>query len=226
MNSKAKLYQAFVSALNSFDRASAVKLVIDALENSEIDLVSLYEEVLAPSLNTIASNDIDQTVPIWQEHVNSGIVRTALEASFPFVSRERIAKFPSIPPSQRALVFCLEEEYHEIGARMTADYLTLLNYEVIYIGANTPKREVFQAIESLKPQLVCISVTNYFHLTRLHELMVQLNPLKQTFPFNIVAGGYAIHHTPHAKDHIHADFYANSFDDLVKIKEATYETGL
>ena len=95
MDAKEKLYHAFVSALNTFDRAAAVKLVIDALEHSEIDLVTLYENVLAPSLNTLASNEIEQSVPIWQEHVTSGIVRTALEASYPYVSIERISKYPN-----------------------------------------------------------------------------------------------------------------------------------
>lgn len=226
MDARAILYQSFITALSQYDRTTAVELVIAALEKAQIDLVTLYEELLAPSLNSLASNDIEQTVPIWQEHVISGIVRTVLESSYPYVSKERNIKYPNTTPSQNALVFCLEEEYHEIGARMTADYLTLLNYKVIYIGANTPKREIFKAIEHLKPQLVCISVTNYFHLTKLYDLMAQLSALKNDHTFYSVVGGYAIHHTPHAKEQIKADFYANGFDDLVKIKEATYETGL
>lgn len=226
MDSNEKLYHAFVSHLNNFDRASAVELVLDVLEKSQIDLVTLYEDILAPSLNTIASNEVEQNLAIWKEHVTSGIVRTVLEASYPFVTKERRLRYQNDAPSQRAVVFCLEEEYHEIGARMTVDFLTLLNYDVIYVGANTPKREIFQAIESLKPKLICISVTNYFHLTRLHDLMVALAPLKQAIAFKIVVGGYAIQHTPHAKVQIKADFYANTFQDLLNIKEAINETGL
>lgn len=212
-----KLSQSFTEALRSLDKKKAVQLATDALDAKTINIVDLYTYVLAPGLSGIASNDTEQKISIWEEHVQSSIVRTVLEIAFPYVLKE--AKAPSIKPLN-AIVFCLEEEYHEMGARMTTDFLTLLGMKATFIGANTPKNEILDAMKTLTPDLVCVSVTNYFHLTRLKDLIEQIHANFKDETYKIVVGGYAVEHTPHAKEILGADYYAASFEDLNSIKEA------
>jgi methanogenic corrinoid protein MtbC1 len=215
--SSEQLKQKFHEALKNLDKPSAINLVIKALEGGSITIIDLYTEILGPSLGAISSNEFNQEISIWEEHIQSGIVRTALEISYPYVLAQR-------PQSGKgtlsAIVFCLEEEYHELGARMTTDFLTLLGFDAHFIGANTPKKEALDSIEKLNPNLICISVTNYFHLTRLKDLIALMRSDLKNSQTKIVVGGYAIDHTPHAKDEIETDFFAHSFDDLKAIKEA------
>ena len=211
----------FTSALKHHDREAAITLVHDALEKQTINIPNLYELILAPSLNEISSNAFEQEVPIWEEHISSNIVRTALEVAFPYVLKARNSDASSIAqPKIKALVFCLEEEYHELGARMTTDFLTLLDFEAYYIGANTPKREILKAVDYFSPDVICISVTNYYHLAKLHDFIDQLKAAPNKKPFKLILGGYAIHHSSNVTDLLSADFYANTFEDLKKIKEA------
>lgn len=204
----------FKSALDAYDRKRAVHIAVDAIQSKSIDVPTLYEQILAPSLNIISSNQINQEIPIWDEHLRSNIVRTVLENIYPMIEGSDAAF------SKSALVVCLEEEYHELGARMTADYLTILGFKTYFIGANTPKKEVLLAIEHLSPDLICISVTNYFHLTRLHGLVETIKMLSSDKSIKIAIGGYAVHHSTGVEELVKADFYANSYDDLTKIKEA------
>jgi len=217
------LMEQFATALKHHNREEAVKLVKEALENQVVTIPVLYESILAPSLNRIASNSLEQDIPIWEEHISSNIVRTAMEVAFPYVIRARDAqtKDESIHDNlkKKALVFCLEEEYHELGARMTTDFLTLLDFEAYYIGANTPRQEIIKAFDYFLPDVICISITNYYHLAKLHAFIDQMKSSRIEKPFKLVLGGYAIHHSSNVSDLIKADYYVNTFEDLKKIKE-------
>lgn len=216
-NSNEQLKLKFHEALKKLDKPMAIQLITEALESKDITIIDLYTEILTPSLGAISSNNLKQQISIWEEHIQSGIVRTALEICYPQVLQQK-TQMESITLS--ALVFCLEEEYHELGARMTTDFLTLLGFKVHFIGANTPKKEALDAISRLNPDLICISVTNYFHLTRLKDLIALIRTTLNVNQSKIVIGGYAIDHTPQAKDEIDADYFAYSFNDLKVIKEA------
>lgn len=213
----------FQKALQQFDKEACTEMVITALETQAIDIVSLYTDIIVPSLNGIASDSQPQQIPIWAEHVQSAIVRGVMEIAYPYLLKESrnvqtSANAPNHKP--RAVIFCLTEEYHEIGARMTSDYLTLLGFETIFIGANTPINEALDAIQILNPRLVCISVTNYYHLSRLQHFLADVSELKIQKQFITAVGGYAIDHTPDAKSAIKADYFITDYEDLKALKEA------
>lgn len=207
------IYSEFLKALQNYDRAKAIEVAQLALQNNQISIPDLYEKVLAPSLNQVASNTREQEIAIWEEHLYSGIVRSVVESVFPYT--QALWK----PIGKKAIVLCLEEEYHELGARMTLDYLTLLGFDGYFIGANTPKNEALSAINHFKPDLVCISVTNYFHLTRLHGFIDALKRSNTEKSFKLLVGGYAIHHSSNVKDSLKADYYASTYKDLETVKE-------
>jgi len=217
----------FFNALKNQDKIHCVNLVTEALNKGFISIPELYEGILAPSLANIASNDKEQEISIWEEHVQSGIVRTIVELCFPYIIKSQVTDLASRP---KAMVFCQEEEYHELGARMSADYLTLLGFDALFIGANTPKEEVYNALKHIKPVLVSISVTSFYHLSKLEDMIATLRGFVssgEVDAFSLVVGGYAIDHTPNAKSRIKADFFAKSFEDLqhIKIKATLNVTG-
>ncbi len=212
-----------IKALENHNREEAVLIITEALEQNTISIQTLYEEVLTKCLNSISSNKQEQAIPIWEEHISSNIVRTIIELSLPYVYRQRdqLESVNGQPKSRKkAVIFCLEEEYHELGARMITDFLILLGFDAYFIGANTPKREIFSAIAHFEPDLVCVSVTNYYHLTKLHQLLEELRTVEVLKPFTFVVGGYAIHNSSEVKSQLNADYYVKSFEDLKAVKEA------
>lgn len=214
-------YHKFYDALNRYHKNECLDLSIMNLENGSISIPYLYEEILEKSLYDIASNECPQNISIWQEHVQSGIVRTIIENTYTYV-----LKFKEKSLNQKVIVLCPEEEYHDIGARMTSDFLTLLGFESYFIGPNTPAEEIFKAIDALSPDWVSISVTNFFHLSKLQDLVLEIKKYRPNHPLKVMVGGYAIEHTPGAKEKIKADAFPHTFEDLKKIKEAYYETSL
>ncbi|MFT5873732.1 MAG: methanogenic corrinoid protein MtbC1 [Clostridium sp.] len=157
------IYNKFISLLELEEKENAVNLILSLLEEEKIDIVTLYTNILAPSLNNIKSDSEEGGGCIWKEHVRSSIVRTIIECCYPYVIKEKNHIYKKTNYG-KVIVICPSEEYHEIGARMIEDFFTLCGYETIFVGSNTPKNEFLKIIDCINPKYLVISVTNYYNL--------------------------------------------------------------
>ncbi len=218
------MMEAFQSHLNGFGRHDAVAYGISLLENGRITVPDLYEHVLAPSLNSILVGREEEHDLIWREHVMTNIVRSVIESAFPYVLKER-EKYLLEGFHQKAMLVCPEEEYHDLGARMGADFFTIAGYDVTYIGSNTPKSNILSAAAYLKPDLIDISVSNYLNLVMLKKIIPELRQgLGQGA--RIMVSGSAFLHTGKPYQEFHADGLINSFKDILDLRGKAYEDSL
>lgn len=209
-------FNEFLSYLKKHDKAKSVSLVLSKLQNDEIDIPSLYMEILAPALNAIHCEDDDVSC-IWKEHVQTFIVKTILECCYPIIlkirERENLKEL-----GKKVMVVCPSQEYHDVGARMVCDFFTLVGFECIFIGANTPKEEIAAASKEDKPDIIAISVTNYYHLVELEKLITFLRDISG-FKGKIIVGGNAFSKNPEIYKKLGADALLKSFDDIKKLAE-------
>lgn len=140
MNEDMKSYQeTFSKYLRELDKEKSYEYDISLLTEEKVTVLELYEDIIAPVLNSIVVGRRDEDTVIWKEHTMTGIARTIVECAYPFVLRTSRQAFPD-GNGRKVMVLCPEEEYHELGARMGADYFLLEGYEVFFIGGNTPRR--------------------------------------------------------------------------------------
>lgn len=207
------LYKDFVKNLEKEDKKACVDLVLDSLKNGKIDIVTLYAEVLTPSLKNMKFAEEDARVVVWKEHIRSSIVRTIIESCYPYVIEQRKGH-----GNGRVVVVCPTEEYHEIGARMVADYFTLLGFEVTFVGANTPLDDVVAGIRHEKPKYVAISVSNFFNLVAARRSMGALLKARKEdgAKFKILVGGGAFLKNPALAKGMGADKLLQTYDDIAK----------
>lgn len=213
-----KNYSEFLNALHQFDKNAVVAMSMSLLESGQVTIVDLYENYLAKGLSEIASNNKSQSIPIWQEHVMSNIVRSVIEISYPYVQEEKTKNTVKLP-QLTAVIVCLAEEYHDLGARMVQDFLEILGFDTLFIGANTPDHEIEDAIASIQPNLVCISITSYYHLTQLHKLAESLDAKFTPRQFKLAIGGYAVNSSNNVFKQLSVDHFITSFEDLKDVKE-------
>lgn len=213
-----KKYSEFLNALHQFDKNAVVAQSMSLLESGQVTIVDLYKNYLAKGLSEIASNNKSQSIPIWQEHVMSNIVRSVIEISYPYVQKEK-NNIGNNTPTLKAVVLCLSEEYHDLGARMVQDFLEILGFDTLFIGANTPDHEIEDAIASIQPNLVCISITSYYHLTQLHKLAESLDAKFTPRQFKLAIGGYAVNSSNNVFKQLSVDHFITSFEDLKDVKE-------
>ena len=89
----------------------------------------------------------------------------------------------------------------------------------MFIGANTPVHEIEDAIASIQPNLVCISITSYYHLTQLRKLSESLDAKFAPREFKLAIGGYAVNSSNNVFKQLSVDHFIASFEDLKDVKE-------
>jgi methanogenic corrinoid protein MtbC1 len=210
------LYKDFIRIIEKEDKRASIDFAVSRLQSKELDIVTLYSEILAPSLNHMKCEGTEEFC-IWKEHVRSSIVRSIIENCYPFVESERDEKYRSGASGVKVMVLCPAEELHEIGPRMVADFFTLLGYDVTFVGANTPKKSFLSAIETIKPKYIAISISNYYNLSAARRTIEDIRGTRHG-KVRILVGGYAFRKNPEAYREIGADALVDTFSDLKKLK--------
>lgn len=210
-----KLYEEFMEIIESENKEKSIEFAINKLTTGEVDIKTLYKEILEPSLNNIGCKINEDHLCIWREHVRTSIVRTIIECCYPFIIKERKQKSLE-KTGKRVIVICPDGEYHDIGARMVADIFTLSGFETIFIGSSTPKEEFISAIDFLTPQYIAMSVTNYYNLVSAKKTVDIIR--NSTFlPIKILVGGHAFYSNPETFKKFGADLLIKDFEDIEKL---------
>jgi len=208
-----KFYSEFKDIIETEDRNQALNYVIEKLNSGDITIIPLYEELLKPVLKNMDSSG-DEKMDIWKEHIRSSIVKTIIENCYPYVIKERDAKY-GVESKKRVAIICPAEEYHEIGARMVADYFTLLGYQATFVGNNTPKEVFIKGIETQHLDYIAISISNPYHLVSARNTIEMIR--KSSKEIKIIVGGNAMLKLGEKAEKLDADYYLNTFDDIIAI---------
>jgi methanogenic corrinoid protein MtbC1 len=210
-----EIYEEFIKHLDTEDKEAAVSFIMDRVDKKQISVIDLYEQVLAPSLNNMVCRLEDKRLCIWKEHVRSAIVRTIIECCYSYVMEEKRCRDIK-EKGERVVIVCPTEEYHELGARMGADYFTLLGYDSIFIGSNTPEQDFLQGVEALMPEYIVVSVSNYYNLVAAKKLV---QGVKKVHPsIMVIAAGQAFKEHEDNYKKIGADKFIDTFEDVEELR--------
>ena len=211
-----ELYSDFIGLLEKEDKGACIEFSLSALEKKKLDIVQLYSRLLAPSLNSMVCK-YDEDTCIWKEHVRSSIIRAIIESCYSYVLKEKERKHKG-KPGRRVLVVCPTEELHELGARMVSDYFVLAGDDVEFVGANTPLRVIRSAVQSFRPNLLAISVTNHYNLFAAKKVISAVRE-SELSKLRIVVGGSAFKGSPDTAKEIGADLELQTYDDIIALKD-------
>jgi len=209
-----KKYEEFIAFLEDENKEDALSYALNLLRNKDMDVIALYTNLLTPALNKMECKLADKNICIWKEHVRTAIVRTIVECCYPYVIEKK--KELNYAAVGTAVILCPPEEYHDLGAKMVADFLTICGYKAIFVGSNTPYQDFMNAIDSIHPNIVAISVSNYYNLVATKKIIEDLRLVNHS-PFKIIVGGYAFDRNTENYKLVGADYYANAFLDIERI---------
>lgn len=213
-------YETFEKLLQEEKKQEAVTLALDLLSTGKIDTVTLYSEILTPVLNNMQCFLAEKQLCVWKEHVRTAAVRTIVECCYPFVIKERDRLAP--PHRGTAVVICPPEEYHDLGARMAADFFTLCGFDTIFVGSNTPFADFSAAAELIRPDIIAIGVSNYYNLVITRKIIAELRK-RIGSNCKIIVGGTAFSDSPENLAAVGADDVTQTFEDIKRIS-ATFNS--
>ncbi|MBS3770711.1 MAG: cobalamin B12-binding domain-containing protein [Bacteroidales bacterium] len=93
---------------------------------------------------------------------------------------------------KRIILSCIEEELHQIGIKMISDVLEMHGWYSYFLGANTPTKDLIGYTKVIKPDLIGISMSIYFHLPTLEETLQRIR--KEFSDLPVLVGGQAFQH--------------------------------
>lgn len=206
---------AFLEALQRENKDKCVELALEVIEKDIYTIPYFYEEVLKTALYAIDECNDDDC--IWKEHVQTSISRTVIECLYPNIIK---LKKQVSPLNKKIVLACPEKEYHEIGLRIIADFFNILGYETIFVGTNTPKNQVLNAVIRTKPDYLAISVTDYYLLFEAQNMIQNVKSVIKDI--KVIVGGRAFKENRDSIGRIGGDIYLETFQDFIKLREGDF----
>ncbi|MGD9994494.1 MAG: B12-binding domain-containing protein [Salinivirgaceae bacterium] len=174
----------FISALLSGNRAACSFIARNYLESSN-DFIHLYENIIRHALYKVGKLWESNQISVATEHLATTIAESVLNEFYEtLISEQRLAK--------KVVVASVANEFHQVGQHMVSHVFENQGWDTFILGSNLPTNDLIDFIKQNKPDVLALSLTLYFNLPVLIEL---LTVIENTFPdLNVVVGGQAFIH--------------------------------
>lgn len=141
---------ALVAALLRGDRRAAQNLLVEQLERGR-PWIEAAVSLVQPALYEIGRQWQIDHISVAQEHLATALCQDLLA---------RTVNRPDIRPARerRAVIACVEGNFHSLGARLVADGFELAGWRVDYLGADTPSADLLAALSRDPAELLGLSV--------------------------------------------------------------------
>ncbi len=175
------IYQEYLKTLLQGDR-NKCRNTIQELLNNNIEVRILYENLFSRSLYDVGYLWEKNKISVAIEHLCTAITESLITMTYPYL-------FSAKHNGKKVVVTCTPGEFHQIGARMVADFFEIYGWDSYFLGANTPETVLYNYIDDTKPDLIAISISVNFNMHILEKLVININ---QKFPnLEILLGGQA-----------------------------------
>lgn len=156
--------------------------VVDRLLDENTGIIDIYTDLFQKSLYQVGKMWDQNKLSIGDEHLGTQITEELL-----YYCSSRIVPVKQV--NKKALVSCINKEFHKLGARMAADIFILNGWETYFLGASTPTKEILKYVEVKQPDVVGLSFSFYINFMKLIDVVKEI---KSSFPAQkIIIGGRA-----------------------------------
>lgn len=177
-------HKKFLDLLLSGNHLMCSELVQSYLDN-KITTNELYENVIKKALYDVGELWEYNIISVASEHLASAIVEAIL-------NEQELKTFSKNKINKSIIVTCVENEFHQIGIKMVGNVFEMNGWNVYFLGANTPTQDLISFAKTTKPDLIAISLSLYFNLPVLENMLQLLN--SELPNLKILIGGQAFRH--------------------------------
>lgn len=207
----AELQQEFLLLLLQGDCQGCLKRA-DQLIVTSRELKDFYLDIIWPVMCKIGELWESAQISVAEEHLATAIVGRIMAACY--------ARFAGYEVTRgKAVVSAGPNEFHEIGARMVADFLEIGGWDVTYLGANTPAGEILEILKSIKPFMLALSVATVFNIDNARQVVQMIREHQETRDMKVMIGGLAFNGVAPLWQEIGADGHATDAENGVDLAE-------
>jgi methanogenic corrinoid protein MtbC1 len=199
----------YLDALLLGDRRAASQLILDSAAHGT-PVKDIYMDVFQPCQHEIGRLWQMHRVSVAQEHFCTGVTQMIMSQLYTYITSAEKKDYLIVATS-------VGGELHEVGIRMVVDFLEMDGWNTYYLGANTPTESVLRAIKELRPDIVAISATISFHVSKVTQLIDSIRSSPRVPPVKILVGGYPFNITENLWRQVGADGYARSAQEAIRV---------
>lgn len=192
-----EIQQTFLSLLLHGNSRGCLALADQSIRTAD-DLKHFYLDVVWPAMVRIGLLWESNHISVAEEHLATAIVGRVMAALYPRFTQFSVSR-------GKVVVSAGPNEFHEVGARMVADFMEMDGWDVTYLGTNIPAPELLAILKLHKPFLVALSVATIFNLDNAHQLIQRLKEEPETKDIKVMVGGLAFNSMPALWQDIGAD---------------------
>jgi len=204
----------YLEALLVGERTKAARIVDETID-AGATLPEIYEHVFRVAQHEVGRMWQSNRVSVAIEHYASGATEAIMLQRCPRVS-------PNTPDeTRRFLGGCVEGEQHDLAIRLVCDVLQSHGWETFFLGASTPESALLEAIGRLRPTVVGLSTSSFFHM---HKTRQVIESIRNTYPdVKIVAGGAPFDRIDGLAEKLGADAHGGNLLELAARLDALIE---
>ena len=212
-----KEYDSFLQCLLQGEHRNCLKLANENV-NSYNELKDFYLQVVQPALYQIGFMWEKGEISVAHEHLASAIISRVMANQYPrFILGEHT--------KGTAVVTASPNEFHEIGARMVADFLEIDGWDVKYLGASVPEDELIEILEEEPPILLGISAAMPFNIDRVSSIVDKVRNTEKLQNIKIMVGGKVFSENPGLWEVTEADAFAANAEEAVTLALKLWKEG-
>ncbi|MFW5866524.1 MAG: cobalamin B12-binding domain-containing protein [Armatimonadota bacterium] len=181
------LQSTYLQAILTGERRAARQIALDAID-SGLGLEELYADVFQECMHTVGELWETNRISVADEHMATAITQS--------VMAEVYQRVPWSEQTRGNVVLTgVQGEMHQIGPHLVADALDIRGWNVRFLGANVPHRDVLQAVEEHEADILGISTTVLFNTGFALDIIEQARD-RFGEKLRIVVGGAAFRLSP------------------------------
>ena len=208
MNPLARKYLQLLLAGN---REAASDLVHRAVQDGA-GIAEIYRDVFERTLKEVGLMWVQNKADVATEHYFSASTQLIMSQLYPHITAASPAKRQRV-----CLVVAVNGEFHDIGARMVADFLEMDGWKTFFLGSNLDTEDIVKAVIEHRADLLSLSATMFFSLETIARTVRRIREVESLQQLVVLVGGRPFNQNDDLWKQVQADGMARNAEEEVRL---------
>jgi methanogenic corrinoid protein MtbC1 len=205
------LAREYLDLLLAGKREKASQLIHRAAEEG-MQVGDIYRNVFERTLKEIGLLWTQNRIDVATEHYFSASTQLIMSQLYP-----QVTGFSKKKKNAVCLAVAVCGEFHDIGARMVADYMEMYGWKTFFLGNNLCNEDIVRAALDYKPDVLALSATMFFNVESIARAIRAIRSAEGLNNLIVLAGGRPFNQDPELWKMVGADGSASSAEEAVRL---------
>jgi methanogenic corrinoid protein MtbC1 len=205
------LAREYLDLLLAGKREEASRLIHAAVKQGR-GVEDIYRTVFERTLKEVGLMWMQNRVDVAMEHYFSASTQLIMSQLYPYITGASLVKKEAV-----CLAIAVCGEFHDIGARMVADFMEMDGWRTFFLGNNLCNEDIVKAAVDHKPDILALSATMFFNVKSIARAIRAIRAVDGLGDPVILVGGRPFNQDPELWRKVEADGFAPSAEEAVKL---------